>query len=338
MAISYNPNIFVPFHTIGGSGGSDFSWVNGTNGNLIKKLEVWSGGWQLRGIKVTLTNGESRTFGKLEDRYQGSLELAPGELITKLSIWGNGAGTRTGAFRMETNKGQVFFPKMYDWGLKTEYVMDVGSGLLAGIYGGANSDIDRLGFAFLLPIRNSVLKDVSYPTLAAYLVATTPFTIDQITIDNLQGTVSQGAVLKNSQSFTVSREWSNSTALEVSITSSVSASIPLVADVSVETSVSLSNVYSFGRSESETIERGVDHNVTCPPGQMLRATATTYQDKLDIPYNGRFEVEIQSTGAKFSYSVSGNYKGVSVRSVFVKYEVLQTAKESAEEESVVKMF
>ncbi|MUG96081.1 hypothetical protein F7734_28555 [Scytonema sp. UIC 10036] len=131
------------------------------------------------------------------------------------------------------SKGQTFFPKMYSWGLKTEYVMNVGSGLLAGIYGRTNYDIDALGFALLLPIRDSILKNVTYPTLDADLVATTPFIIDRVTIDNLQGTVPREAVLKGSETLTVQTTWSNSTSLEVSITSTVQAGIPLVADVEV---------------------------------------------------------------------------------------------------------
>ncbi len=325
MATTYNPNYFVRFHTIGGQGGSDFAWVHGTNGNLIKKLEVWVGPSQIRGIRVTLFNNESQTFGKLEDKNAGSLELEPGERITSLSIWGNGAGTRCGAFKIVTSKGKTFFPKMYSWGLKTEYSMDVGSGLLAGIYGRGNADIDALGFAHLLPIKNSILKGITYPTLDSDLVATTPFMLDRVTIDNLQGTVPKEATLRGSESLTTETSWSNTTSLELSITSTVKAGIPLIADVEVSTSITVGNEFTYQRTTSSTVERSVENKVIAPPGQKVRDTATTYQDKLDLPYYGTFEVQMQN-GTIFSYPVSGIYKGVSARSVFITTEVLETAR------------
>ena len=327
MAISYNPNYFVPFHTIGGPGGTAFSWIHGTNGNLIKKLEVWVGPSQIRGIKVTLTNGESQTFGKLEDRNAGSIEFSPGERINSLSIWGNGAGTRCGAFKMVTSQGQTFFPKMYSWGLKTEYVMDVGSGLLSGILGRGNLDIDALGFAFLLPYKDSVLKDITYPNLDADLVATTPFMIDRVTIDNLQGTVAREALLKGSEKFQVQIMWSNSTSLELAISSTVKAGIPMVADVEVGTTVTIGNVYTYQKTTTYETERSVEHKVVAPPGQKIRDTATTFQDKINTRYDGRLEVRMQN-GAIFSYPVTGTYNGISVRSVFIKTELLETARES----------
>ncbi|MCC3568055.1 MAG: hypothetical protein JGK32_22595 [Microcoleus sp. PH2017_31_RDM_U_A] len=326
MAISYNPNYFVPFHTIGGPGGTAFSWIHGTNGNLIKKLEVWVGPSQIRGIKVTLTNGQSQIFGKLEDRNAGSIEFAPGERINNLSIWGNGAGTRCGAFKMVTSKGQTFFPKMYSWGLKTEYVMDVGSGLLSGIFGRASLDIDALGFAFLLPYKGSVLKEVKYPDLDADLVATTPFMLDQVLTDNLQGAEVVQITLSGSQKLTAHTEWSNSTAIEVAISSTVQAGIPMVADVEVGTTVTVGNVYTYNRSTTEEVTRSVDIILRVPPGQKVKHTATTYQDKIDTRYEGRLEVIMQN-GAIFSYPVTGIYKGVSARSVFIKTELLETARE-----------
>ncbi len=265
-------------------------------------------------------------IGVAEDQHRGVFEFQSGERVTALSIWGNAAGTRCGAFKIKTSKNREYFPQMYDWGLKQEYPMDVGSGFLCGLYGGAGSDIDKLGFAFLQPVKNSVLKNVSYPTLSSDLIGTTPVTIDRITIDNLSGTVPQESKLSGKESVIVSREWGTTTGLEASITTSVSAGIPEVGEASVEATLKVSQEFSFKRTETKEVERKVDHTVTCPAHQLLRATATTYIDKLDLPYTATLEVELE-TGAKFSYDVNGIYRGTTVRDIFLEFEVLDAAPE-----------
>lgn len=49
------------------------------------------------------------------------------ESVTYLSIYGNGAGTRCGAFHIKTKKNQDDFPKMHGWPLRKKYLMEIGS-------------------------------------------------------------------------------------------------------------------------------------------------------------------------------------------------------------------
>lgn len=318
---SYNPNVYAPPRWIGGQGGADFDCAHGTDGVLIKKLEVWSGPWQLRGIRVTLTDGTQQTFGQPEDRAQGSFEFQPGERITSLSLWGNGEGTRCGAFRIITNKGRSFFPKMYKWDLKTEYPAEVGSGIPCGLFGRAGADIDSLAFYLLRPITDSTLKDVTYPTLSSDLVATTPSEIDKVEYDNRKSPVQQSVTLHGSETFSLTTEWSSATALQLGVEWTVKAGIPLVADVQGTTKVSIGETFTYKSSSSSSTTRSIDEPCLVPAGYWMRFTATTYEDTLDLPYNGTFSVTVDS-GYVFSYKVSGVYKGASVRSVFVKSDVL----------------
>ncbi len=122
--ICYDPRLYAPFRTIGGKGGGAFRWVHGAKGLLVSKIQTWVGGHTLRGLKLTLSDGQHQTFGRQEDKDAGEIILSPGERVTSLSIWGNSGGTRCGGFRLETSKGQTYFPTMYYWDLETEYSMD----------------------------------------------------------------------------------------------------------------------------------------------------------------------------------------------------------------------
>jgi hypothetical protein len=51
---------------------------------------------------------------------------------------------------------------MTKWGLKTEYKMNSGGGVILGVIGGEGTDIDRLGFLMLDKVENSVLVQFEY--------------------------------------------------------------------------------------------------------------------------------------------------------------------------------
>ena len=153
-------------YEIGGGGGSSFDFTGRDNGATLKKIGVAVGGWQIKAVRAELTDGRVQTFGKANTFSEYTFKL--GERITKLSLWGNGAGTRLGAIKFWTSSGHEFFAKMNKWGLKTEYSIDVGSGVCLGLQGRSGSDIDSMGFLFINAIKSSVLTDMTYPSLAMY--------------------------------------------------------------------------------------------------------------------------------------------------------------------------
>ena len=115
-------------------------------------------------IKVWRTNGLSQEFGVPSGPYQ-EYSFQPGELITAMSLWGNGAGNRLGAIKFKTNKGNEFFPKMTREELKQEYPTDIGSGICIGIEVQEGEAIDSMGFVFVKPLESSTMADVNYPTI-----------------------------------------------------------------------------------------------------------------------------------------------------------------------------
>ena len=151
---------------IGGGGGTEFTFNGLENGATLKKIGVAVGGWQIKAVRAELTDGRVQTFGKGHTFSEFTFE--PGEIITKLSLWGNGAGTRLGGIKFWTSSGNKFEAYMNKWGLKTEYSIDVGSGVCLGLEGRSGSDMDCMGFLFINAIKSSVLTDMTYPSLAMY--------------------------------------------------------------------------------------------------------------------------------------------------------------------------
>jgi len=96
---------------IGGNGGDAFSFTGQNNGASLEKIGVWVGGWQVKAVRVWLSDGRVETFGVGSGPYQ-EYKFTPGECFTSLSLWGNGAGTRLGAIKFRTSLGKEFFVQM----------------------------------------------------------------------------------------------------------------------------------------------------------------------------------------------------------------------------------
>ena len=156
----------APVWIIGGKGGSPFEFTGLHNGATLKKIGVAVGGWQIKAVRVELSDGRVQKFG--QGNTFNEFEFEHGERINKLSLWGNGAGTRLGGIRFWTSRGREFFAYMTDWGLKTEYSIDVGSGVCLGVQGNAGADVDCMAFIFISAIKSSVLTNMTYPKLAMY--------------------------------------------------------------------------------------------------------------------------------------------------------------------------
>ena len=308
----------TPVRLIGGGGGRR-TWKTYTDGRTLKKIEAWAGGWQLRGVRFHWSNGHQDTVGKPEGRHS-SFTFQTGERLRSLSLWGNGAGTRCGAFRMRTDKNREYFPKMTSWGLKTEYGVNVGSGIIVGFVANHGNDVDALGFYLLRPIKHAVLKNVKYPDLKLNHVGLQPWDLESVDYRNA-GSIPQTFELTGSREVTTSWSWSVSSSLELAITTTVEAGIPEVASVKTETTWKVGITASYKRSETVKTKKMYGSPVTVPPRKHLMITGTIYDGPINTKYTGRMHVTLDN-GRYFSYSVSGQYNGVT------STRVMKTAKET----------
>ena len=216
--------------TIGGQGGSPFDFNGIDCGAMLEKIWVWVGGWQVKAVKVWLTDGQSQECGEPAGRCS-EFQFEDGEHFTKLSLWGNGAGTRLGAMKFQTNRSREFFAYMTDWELKTEYPVDVGSGICVGVSGRSGSDMDCLGFQFINTIKSTVLTDVYYPTLQDVIPQVATELIKSVTYKN-NFTLPQEYKIETSKIITKKSLWSITNKFETNSNCLVKAGIPEVAEVS----------------------------------------------------------------------------------------------------------
>lgn len=304
----------TPIHVIGGGGGSAFSLTGGYDGKILSKIGVWAGGWFLSGIRIWLTGSDPRTFGTPNQGSYKEFTFQDGELITSLSLWGNGAGTRSGGIRFYTNRGRQFFHHMTSWSLKQEYAIDVASGICVGVMGRHGEHIDSLGFVFLRPIASARMINVRYPTLSLDTAGIVPLTLDSFTDRNDAAINPKQWRFHGSREVTIASSWSLTAGLEIHASVTVQAGIPKIAEVQGEFGWALSMSANYQTSTQTTRTLGWDQSGTLGPGEWISIQATTRSGNITLPYEATMEITLRS-GAVFTYSLSGMYAGVDYTSV-----------------------
>ncbi|KAG7318923.1 hypothetical protein KOW79_017397 [Hemibagrus wyckioides] len=301
----------APVLRIGGQGGSEFDFNGIGNGATLKKIWVWAGGWQIKAIKVWLTDGQSRQFGNSDGKYS-EFTFEDGEYFTSLSLWGNGAGTRLGAIKFKTNYKNTtreFFAHMTDWGLKKEYPIDVGSGICMGIAGRAGSDIDSLCFIFINTVKSTKLTNVQYPTLHSVIPNVA---VEEIKSTTYRNNTSQTQEYKLETSKTITRKssWSVTNKLETSFNMEVKAGIPEVVEVTAGFSLTVGSESSYGLENTEERSERFSFPVKVPPGKTVDVDITIGRATVDLPYNGTVQITCYNNSV-LEFKTSGTYKGLS---------------------------
>ncbi|XP_030222949.1 aerolysin-like protein [Gadus morhua] len=302
-------------YIIGGQGGSPFTFTGRDNGATLKKIRVAVGGSQIKAVRAELTDGRVQTFGNAVTFNEFTFE--PGESITKLSLWGNGAGTRLGGIKFWTSSGNKFEAYMNKWGLKTEYSIDVGSGVCLGLEGRSGSDIDSMGFLFINAIKSSVLTDMTYPTLAIVKPQVNKKYIKSVNYQN-DTAADQEDKFSYGRTVTKSTTWSTTNKFESTVSLTVTAGIPEVVEVSGGFSLTTGEEQTSSMTKEETITESDEVTVTVPAGKTVKVEATVGQAVIDLPYSATLKITCLND-SKLQFQTTGNYNGVAYTAVTVKY-------------------
>ncbi|XP_071205313.1 aerolysin-like protein [Salvelinus alpinus] len=266
-------------HLIGG-GGTSFEFHGMDNGATLKKIGVAVGGSQVKAVRAELTDGKVATFGDANTFNEFEFNL--GERITKLALWGNGAGTRLGAIKFMTSQNRQFFEKMTSWPLKTEYTIDVGSGICLGLQGRSGSDIDCMGFLFIKTIKSSVMTDMEYPTLSLFKPQVTPENVKSVSHQNDTSLVLEKSITY-SKTLTKTSSWSVSNKIESTLSVSVKAGIPDLVEGSSGFSLTVGVEQSTSLQKTETITESGTINLKIPPGKTMDVEITIGKANIDLP-------------------------------------------------------
>ncbi|XP_065134520.1 aerolysin-like protein [Paramisgurnus dabryanus] len=300
-------------HLIGGNGGHEFSLTGESNGASLERIWVWVGGSQVKAVRAWLTDGSEETFGKPEGSYEEYV-FQSGELITSMSLWGNGAGTRLGAIKFETNYGGKFFVKMSSWGLKTEYPMNVGSGFCLGIVGRCGWDIDQMGFLFLDKIQSVVLTNVKYPTLSQMTPYVALEEIKSSTYKN-ETSVSQEQTIVSSKKITKSSSWSTKESITKAFSMQVKAGVPGIVEVSAGFSFTVGTENTYSREQKDERTQTESFKIDVPP-KKVDVHITIGRCSFDVPYTGTIKVTTDD-GEVFKYETRGQFEGVTYTKIKV---------------------
>lgn len=321
-------DIDVDYYTsniaIGGRYGRAFNFGVEVNrqprsGTGVRSLKVWydTVNTVLNGIEVMLTDEgrTTRTFGQKRGQESEKFYLGDGEKIISLQLWGDTYSTdRAGGFRLTTSENRQFTVG-YTRG-SPSYEPDIGSGILVGVFGRAQTQIDCLGFGLLRRVQHAELIEVNYPDIHRLQVLRKPKEIKSIVYNNTRGSVEQTFTFSGSETAETSETWSLTTGVELGVETEVKAGFPILAEGTVTTSLTVSITGTYETTNTHTTEQSFEFPVTVPPRQCLQATATLYEGEIDTRYTARMLYTLDS-GKSFGYSVSGTYKGITVGSVVV---------------------
>ncbi|XP_056090732.1 aerolysin-like protein [Rhinichthys klamathensis goyatoka] len=299
---------------IGGQSGNEFSLTGENNGASLEKIGVWVGEWQVKSVKVWLSDGRIEAFGEPAGPYQ-EYHFQAGECFASLSLWGNGAGTRLGAIKFKTNQGREFFAKMTKWDLKTEYPIDVGSGYCLGVVGRAGADIDSMGFMFLNAVQSTVLTNVNYPTINQLIPQVAVEEIKSVTFRNDSSIIQTHEVVA-SKEITNTSSWSVSESLTSTFSMEVTAGIPELVEVSTGFSVSVGSESTYGHVHEEKTTETLRTNVGVPPRKVMDVLITIGRATFDMPYTGTVKITCKN-GSVLQYETQGTYRGVTYTDIKV---------------------
>lgn len=308
-------NIFAGPLGIGGGGGGESTQCKTSDGLLVKKLGVWHNKSGLIAVRVTYTDGtEAPAVGTSRDSYD-EITLAPEEVISRVSQWGDGRGKQAGHIMLVTNKGQHSDIGKEVKG-QTEYPIEIGSGILAGICGRSGYAIDMLALIFLRPFESLRISEMKFGDLPVGPGA--PQTKQSQVVDFLPNPTKEiNWTFTNSLQKTNSKQVSSTTTMtwgtKVTVKTTVEASIRFIAkvevDVSVEGSWSIATAKMISTTETEQITLSWGLSGKLQPGdEPIHCVASAIFGEAVFPYTGKSTITFANPPGSLMFTETGTYK------------------------------
>uniref|UniRef100_A0A671STE9 Aerolysin-like C-terminal domain-containing protein n=1 Tax=Sinocyclocheilus anshuiensis TaxID=1608454 RepID=A0A671STE9_9TELE len=262
------------------------------------------GEWQVKAVKVWLSDGRSETFGQPAGRYK-EYAFKSGECFTTLFLWDNGENRRLGKF----------FARMTKYSLPKENPMDVGSGFCLGVAGRAGADIVRIGFVFLNPVQTTVLTNVNYPTLHLLEPKVAVEEIKSITY-TIDTSANQKQTVETSKKVTKTSSWSMSNSFTATFSVEVKAGIPGIVDISTGFSVSVGSESSYSHEYTDERTETLTFPLDVPPKKKVDVDISIGRATFDLPYTGTLKITCKN-GSVLQYETNGQYKGITYTDIKV---------------------
>jgi len=311
-------NVFTNFDRmvgcVGGTGGYQILYTRKL-GYVVRRLEVWKGCGApndgFKGIRVTYDDPSLNPpiFGNTCGSGS-SFTFEQGEyLVGDVTFSGNGMGTRVGYMRFSTSRGREF--KFGNDG-RDKYNYASNNGFLTGIHGSANADLDMLGFIVTYGVQRTAIENVVYPGLGSIQSGLDPkglFSGSATNDSPLADTVSRSVTETKGEQ----KCWSNTFTASFGMSATVTAGVPLVAEVTAgyqwEVSASTTQSQCVDTSRAETVA----HEFAIPAYHVCELLVTQFASQIDLEYTGTF-VFYMVTGNRVTTSTRGWYDGMYISS------------------------
>ncbi|MBA2861792.1 jacalin-like lectin [Methanococcus maripaludis] len=312
-----NMTIYEPTQ-YAGHGGHPFRQF-GNDCSVIHSIRVWIDSLDkhriIKALEVTFTDGiTTKMCGESHGNVHTEYVFKPGEKIESMSLWdcGNPKKLRAGRILFKTSNGITV-----DTGKckgKTEFPVNVGSGILVGIEGGSGADVDRIGFIFIKPIKEMILENVIYPTLKFETTGIMPVYLDEYLGHNTSDhTISWK--FGDSINKTFEHTWSSTSNVELFGEYSVKAGVPEVVEVDGKYGWKVGAETRLERSEKESKELNWDTEGTLEPGESINLVAITRRGSLPgIDMSGDLKI-VTKDGESKSFKMTGLYNGITYTQV-----------------------
>lgn len=327
-----DPNKMVPFCAT--------LWDSGIP---ITGLDVWYDEAEgINAVAVSYSNGDkSAPYGVpgSSPGYQSFTWDYSQTFIESLSLWGNGGGGQLGNIRLVLTDGRTLDVgnRKDTRSKKTEFVIDVASGIMLGFGGWGADNIKQGYFLFLrsqidrIEMTNPVFDD-SPENLNAEQRGLQTVMLDYS--DHLNA--NEGA----NETFTFANQIqkTDSTTTTSQITHTFGTKITIgweakLLTFDLKNSLELSYQYSDQRSEAVTTQTQVQVSwsaaTTLKPGQHVYCRATAMYGQADLGYTATINVLLKD-GSSWSFSEHGTYSQVAwsqASSVCQDHDFLQSEKQ-----------
>ncbi|KAK4169629.1 hypothetical protein QBC43DRAFT_329224 [Cladorrhinum sp. PSN259] len=330
LAAPWDSKVLQDNTPVGGDTGSPFSIV-AEQGAMVKTLRIWreSEGRQfIRGIDLTFTDNKKASTGK-QEKQPKEFTFEADEVITQMSLWGDGIGTKTGRIFFKTNKGREFLHgRDQPEAQQTEFVMEVGSGILIGFSGKSGEDVDHMAPVFLKTLKKERrIEDLKFET---FDLATEGLELESVNEGEFrfEGAPNQPKFL-GSVERTVSTSFEDSTAAAVSFGFTVSGEIPQLVSVELSAEWEFTKTTTVTKSVEEKITRSWELAVDLKgPEDSCSCTASIFKGTLDLSYTGTLVIETLDSGA-FRIPTSGRMKRVQASKIVTSCKKLANPAEAA---------
>ena len=136
----------------GMTGGNGGTYEQLLTRSTLKQITAQMGYNSITALRLKFWDGTEKTYGRMGsclDNKQETFDIGKDEYITEYSAWGNGIGERLGALHLKTNLNRCWDPVMTEWGKRTEFKYNCGSGMIVGCDVRHCWEIDAFGFIFL---------------------------------------------------------------------------------------------------------------------------------------------------------------------------------------------